>query len=204
MEANNVSHKKIIHESKELENLHPPNDTMHAEILDLKSKQEEIQSQQATFKQETETHINSWAQVVRAKDKTPTPHAAVEEVVEECTRRARELNLKVRGLPLPHSSPNPMEVGARFPQDTLSFLDIALDKAWLGYNSTLFLRIQTASDRLCVRRAKRKLFSLPNGIFLDQDLTRAQVMELKQSKEQVMAAQQERKWAIIKNLQAVI
>jgi hypothetical protein len=97
-----------------------------------------------------------------------------------------------------------MEVGARFLQDTLSLPDIALDRAWLGYDSTLFLRFQTASDRLCALRAKRKLFSLPNRIFLDEDLTRAQVVELKQSREQVMAARQAGKWAVIRNLRAVI
>ena len=42
VEGDNLSLKKILHESKEQENLHPPNDTLHAEILDLKSKQEEI------------------------------------------------------------------------------------------------------------------------------------------------------------------
>lgn len=158
VEGDNLSLKKILHESKEQENLHPPNDTLHTEILDLKSKQEEIQSQQTTSKQETETHINSWAQVVRAQDKTPTPLSAVEEVVqaklvEERTRWARELNLKVRGLLLPHSSLDLMEVGAQFLQDTLNLPDIALDKARLGYDSTLFLRFWIASDRLHALRA---------------------------------------------------
>jgi len=116
--------------------------------------------------------------VVPAKDKTPTPLAIVEEVVqaklvEERTRQARELNLKVRGLPLPHSYRDPMEVGARFLQDTLSLPDIALDGAWLGDDPTLFFRFWTTSDRLCTLKAKRKLFSL--RIFLDEDLTRAQV-----------------------------
>jgi len=72
--------------------------------------------------------------VVWTKDKNPTPLTGVEEVVqaklvEEHTRRVRGLNLKVRGLPLPHPSPDPTEVGARFLQDTLRPPDIALNKA---------------------------------------------------------------------------
>jgi len=39
VEGNNLSLNKILHESKEHENLHPPSDMLHAEILDLKSKQ---------------------------------------------------------------------------------------------------------------------------------------------------------------------
>ena len=79
------------------------------------------------------------------KDKSTPPLIAVEEVVqaklvEEWTRRARELNLKVRGLPLSHPSSDPMEVGIKFLRDTLDISDINLDIAWLGHNSTLFLR----------------------------------------------------------------
>ena len=82
VEGDNLSLKKILHEIKEWEILHPPNDVLPTEIIDLKSRHEEIWSQHATFKQETKTHINSWAQVVWAKDKTPTLLAAVEEVVQ--------------------------------------------------------------------------------------------------------------------------
>jgi hypothetical protein len=75
----------------------------------------------------------------------------VEEVVQtqlinERTRCARELNLKVRGLPLPHPFPDPKEVGAMFLQDTLEVLDVALDRACLGFDSTLFLRFKTVTD----------------------------------------------------------
>ena len=71
---------------------------------------------------------------------TPPPLAAVEEgvkakLVEEHTRRARELNLKERGLPLPHPSPDPMEVGNLFLWDTLDIFDVTLDRAWVGYGS---------------------------------------------------------------------
>lgn len=146
--------------------------------------------------------------MVKGKDKAP-PLIAVEEVVqeklvEERTQRARQLNLKVRGLPTPPPSADPMELGNRFICDTLDIPDITLDKAWLGQDSTLFLRFRDSSDRLRVLRAKRKLFSLPNKVFLDEDLTRAQVAELKQVREQVAAARQVRKWAVIRNLRAVI
>ena len=53
----------------------------------------------------------------------------------------------------------------------------------MGHDSTLFIKFHNATDRLCALKAKRKLFSLPDRIFLDEDLTRAQVTELKQSKE---------------------
>jgi hypothetical protein len=54
----------------------------------------------------------------------PSPLAAIEEVVqaklmEECTRRAWELNLKVRGLPLPLPSLDAMVVGTLFLKDNL-------------------------------------------------------------------------------------
>lgn len=76
-----------------------------------------------------------------------------------------------------------MELGNRFLCDTLDIPDITLDKAWIGQDSTLFLRFRDSSDRLQVLRAKRKLFSLPNKVFLDEDLTRTQVVELKQARE---------------------
>jgi hypothetical protein len=102
--------------------------------------------------------------------------AIVEEVVqaklmEERTRHARELNLKVRGLPLPLPSSNPMVVGTLFLRDNLDLPDVTLDRAWLGSNSTLFLQFRSAVDQLRALRAKRKLFSLPSKIFLDEDLT---------------------------------
>eukprot|EP01018_Ginkgo_biloba_P012639 Gb_38454 [translate_table: standard] len=81
IELENISLKKLFNENKAQETHHPPNDALHVKILDLKNKKEEIKSQQATFKQETKTHINSWVQVVRGKDKAPPPMAAVEEVV---------------------------------------------------------------------------------------------------------------------------
>ena len=142
VEGDNLSLKKMIQERKEQESFRPPNEVLHAEIRDLKTKQEEIRSQQASFKHETELHINSWAQVVRGKDKNTPPFTAVEEVVQaklvkERTRRARELNLKLRGLPLPLPSSDPMEVGVGFLRDTLGISDITLDRAWVGHESTL-------------------------------------------------------------------
>ena len=129
----------------------------------------------------TSTHGHRWFE---GKKKRTPPLIAVEEVVqakivEERTRRARELNLKVRGLPLPHPSSDPIKVGIRFLRDTLGIPDINLDRAWLGHDSTLFLKFRIATDRLCSLKDKRKLFSLPNKIFLDEDLTKAQVAELK-------------------------
>jgi hypothetical protein len=53
------------------------------------------------------------------RERTRPPLAEVEEVVqaklrEEHTRRARELNLNIRGLPLPLPSSNPIQVGTIF------------------------------------------------------------------------------------------
>lgn len=60
-------------------------------------------------------------------DSAPPPLEAVEEVVqakfiEEHARQAKKPNLKVRGLPLPHPSPDPVEVEAVILQDTLTSL----------------------------------------------------------------------------------
>ena len=76
-----------------------------------------------------------------------------------------------------------MEVGTRFLWDTLGLSAITPDEAWMGHDSTLFIRFHNATNMLCALRAKRKLFSLPDRIFLDEDLTREQVTELKQSRE---------------------
>jgi len=201
VEGESLSLRKSVQED-------PTETTLHAKIQEIRNKQEEIISQQVSLRQETETHISSWAQVVRENDKS-SPITAVEEVVqaklvEERSRRARELNLKVRGLPLPLSSADPMEVATGFLRDTLDISDIRLDRAWLGQDSTLFIRFHNTTDRLYALRAKRKLFDLPHRIFLDEDLTRAQVAELKQAREQVAAARQAGKWAVIRNLCAVI
>ena len=66
-----------------------------------------------------------------------------------------------------------MEVGVRFLRDTLNLPDLTLDRAWVGLDFTLFIRFRNAADMLCALRAKCKLFSLLDMIFLDEDLTRA-------------------------------
>ena len=54
MEGENGSLKQLLRDNKEQAvHHHPSNDNLHAELLDLKNKQEEIKAQQATFKQET-------------------------------------------------------------------------------------------------------------------------------------------------------
>ena len=65
-----------------------------------------------------------------------------------------------------------MEIGGRFLRDSLGLSDIALDGAWVGQDSTLFIRFRNAMDRLCALRDKRKLFSLLDRKFLDEDLTK--------------------------------
>jgi hypothetical protein len=159
----NPSLKRQLDDNREQDTLHhPPEETLRVEIVDIKNKQEEIKSQQAAFKHETKTHINSWAHVIRGMVKVPSPPLAeIEEVVqanlmEERTRRAQKLNLKVRGLPLPLPSSVPMVIGTSFLMDHLDLQDVALHRAWLGSNSTLFLRFRSAVDQLPALKAKRK------------------------------------------------
>ena len=104
------------------------------------------------------------------------PLTEVKEVVqakvrEERTRRGRELNLKIRGLPLPLPSLDPIQVGTIFLRDNLDLPDITLESAWFGTNYTIFIQFRLVGDRLQALQAKCKLFSLPNRIFLDEDLT---------------------------------
>ena len=105
---------------------------------------------------------------------------------------------------MPLTSSDPMVVGTLFLNEKLDLQDVTIDIAWLGYDSTLFLRFSSVVDCLRALRAKRNLFSLPSKIFLDEDLTKTQVAELKCSRELVTIARQVGKWAVIRNLKAVI
>jgi len=101
--------------------------------LDLKNKKEEVHSQQVIFKQEIESHVNSWEQVVRGRKRTLTLFV-IEEVIQsklikECTRHAHEMKLKVRGLPSLLTSSNTMQTKVSFLWDTLDLLDIGLERA---------------------------------------------------------------------------
>ncbi|KAH9287680.1 hypothetical protein KI387_031797, partial [Taxus chinensis] len=116
------------------------------------------------------------------------------KLVEERNRRARELNLKVRELPTPPPSSDPLSLASNFITNKLGLPEVHIDRAWLG-DSTLFLRFKSVEDRLRALRATRRLFSLPDKIFLNEDLTKAQVAELIQSRELVMAARKAGKWA---------
>ena len=123
------------------------------------------------------------------------------KIEDERVRRVRELNLRVRGLP---STLDPLTAGRSFLCDQLGLTDIALDRCWFGYEGVLFIRFFSLADRLQALRAKRKLFSLPSKIFLDEDLTKTQVAELKHARRIVAKARKDGKWAIIRNLRAVI
>ena len=116
-------------------------------------------------------------------------------------RRARELNLRVRGL---SPTSDPAAAGHSFLSDQLGITDITLDRCWFGTGDTLFIKFFSFSDRLRALRAKRKLFSLPSKIYLDEDLTKAQVTELKQARGIVAEARRAGKWAVIRNLRAVV
>jgi len=60
-----------------------------------------------------------------------------------------------------------------FLQDTLDFPDMALDRAWLGSDSTLFLWFRTMVDLLQALKARRNVFFLTDKIFLDEDITKS-------------------------------
>jgi hypothetical protein len=81
-----------------------------------------------------------------------------------------ELHLKVKGLPLPSPSSNPLQVGTLFLWDNLEILDLTLESAWYGADSSLFICFSLVSDWLRARRAKCRLLPIPNKIFLDVDL----------------------------------
>ena len=74
-----------------------------------------------------------------------------------------------------------MVAGHSFLFDQLDLSNITLEKCWFGTGDTLFVRFLSFSEKLRVLRAKRKLFSLSSNIYLDEDLTKAQVIELKQA-----------------------
>lgn len=138
-------------------------------------------------------HGHGW---LRERTRPPLPE--IEEVIqgklrEECTKRAWELNLNIGGLPLPLPSLDPIQVGTIFLQHNLNLLDIALERDWFGVDSILFIQFKSTKDWLQALQAKRGLFSLPNRIFLDEDLTWSQVAELKHSMELVATARQARK-----------
>ncbi len=92
------------------------------------------------------------------------------KIEDERVRRVRELNLRDRGLP-PIS--DPLSIGRSFLCDQLGLSDITLDNCWVGLDGILFTRFLSLANRLRALRAKRKLFSLPSKIFLDEDLMKA-------------------------------
>ncbi|GLJ27793.1 hypothetical protein SUGI_0545450 [Cryptomeria japonica] len=81
-----------------------------------------------------------------------------------------------------------MVTGSSFLCDYLGISGIILDRACISHDSTLFLHFQSIADCLCALRAKRKLFTLPTKVYLDEDLTKTQVAELKQSRGLVVEA----------------
>lgn len=80
VEEDNAFIRKTMQEYREQCAGKSSDEALQGEIRDLKSKQEEIKSQQMSLKRETDSHINTWAQVVKGKDKAP-PLIAVKEVV---------------------------------------------------------------------------------------------------------------------------
>ncbi len=95
-------------------------------------------------------------------------------------------------------------MGHSFLLDHLDISDITLDRCCFGTGDILFIRFFSFSDRFRALRAKRKLFSLPSKIHLDEDLTKAQVMELKHARGIVADARRAGKWIVIRNLRAMV
>ena len=61
-----------------------------------------------------------------------------------------------------------------FLQEILNITSVTLNKAWISYYSTLTLYFKPTEDCLWELRAKRKFFSFPNKIFLDEDINKSQ------------------------------
>ena len=149
--------KQLVFEVKNQENVHLQNPLVDCPNLQLEFRtlQEELKSQQALLKQEIETHrktLDSWVDVVRKREQ-PLQLVEVEEVIqsklnEECLRRTRELNLRVRGLPPPEASLGQLHIDTSFLHNTSDLKDITLERAWMGPNSTLLLRFRSLEDRL--------------------------------------------------------
>lgn len=150
---------------------HLPNDVLHAEILNLKSKQEEIRSQQVTFKQGWDRSILGHG-LFRGRIKIlPLSQQLRRWCKQNLWKNTpyRQENWISRWEVTPYLTPLQIILWkwglkeAKFLWDTLSLPYMALDRAWLGYNSTLFLRFRIGSDWLCILVAKRKLFLFPTG-----------------------------------------
>ena len=168
----------------------------------IKEQQSVIAAKHSSLISDTEQKVKSWASI--CSNSVSQPLASIDKMVQgkiedERVRRARELNLRVRGL---SSTLDPLTAGRSFLCDQLGLTDIALDRCWFGYEGVLFIRFFSLADRLQALRAKRKLFS--SKIFLDEDLTKSQVAELKHARSIVAKARKDGKWAVIRNLRAVI
>jgi hypothetical protein len=59
IDSKNLILKQQFNDTKNREILHPPGDSLHAEFLDFKNKQDEFPFQQALFKQEAQTQQES-------------------------------------------------------------------------------------------------------------------------------------------------
>lgn len=165
---------------------------------------DKIKDQHTEMVAKTEQQVKTWASLCSNSDSQPL--ASIDKIVQgkivdERVRRSRELNLRVRGLPSTH---DPLAAGHSFLCDQLGLSEIKLDRCWFGQGDVLFIRFFSLADRLQALRAKRKLFSLPSKIFLDEDLTKTQVAELKHARGIVAKARLDGKWAVIRNLRAVI
>lgn len=116
--------------------------------------------------------------------------------------RSKELNIRVCNLP--SFSSDPLQSALSFIHNTLDLTDIDLEKAWNMENYTLIIQFQSLCDCLRTLRDKRLLASLPYKVFLDADLMRLQVEELRKAREQVVTPKKESKWAVVKGLKAMI
>ena len=128
---------------------------LQIKLSNINNIQEEMRSQQSLFKQETKTQqqtLNSWVEVVWKREQPPTLNV-VEGMIqaklnEERLCQTRELNLRVRGLPLSTTPSNPLQTLTSFLHDTLEMKDMYIDRVWMGPNSTLFLCFCTLKARL--------------------------------------------------------
>lgn len=148
--------------------------------------------------------MKSWASLCSYAAEVPL--LGIQKLVQgkmddERVRLTYELNLRVCDL---SSIDDPSIAGYSFLKDQLGISVITLDRCWLGPDSTIFIWFLSLSDKLRALREKKKLFSLSPKIYVDEDLTRSQVAELKQARALIVAARQDGKYAVIRNLKVVI
>lgn len=74
-----------------------------------------------------------------------------------------------------------------------------MEKAWTTPDDTLIFQFQSLEKRLQALKAKKKVLSFLEKIYLNEDLTRLQMDELHKDYASILATRKENKWPMIRN-----